>query len=109
MVMEPPRYVDEGSHRWALRNLPFLRTVFEAFEREADWPPMNVLQRRLIRAGERLNLSEAAYGLPRALGYRESPPDERIVLLLFALRYVDEAASLLDDFMRVLRLAVERY
>jgi hypothetical protein len=109
MLTEAPRYVGQPVHEWALKNREFLRVVFEAFERDAEWPPMNALQRRLVRGGARLNVSEAAYELPRALGYREAPPEERIVLSLFALRYVDEAMVLLTDFIRVLRLVADRY
>jgi hypothetical protein len=71
------------------------------------------MQRRLLRTGERTNVTQAAYDLPREFGYREGARegehDERIVLSVFALRYVDSAAAILDDFMRVLRLAVDRY
>ncbi len=106
---KPPCFINEVSHEWALRNRPFLELVFESFDQEADWPALHGMQRRLIRAGERTNVTQPAYELPRELGYREAPPDERVVLSVFALRYVDAAAAILDDFMRVFRLAVDRY
>lgn len=108
-MTDPPRHLDEPTHEWAIRNLPLLRAIFAEFDREANWPSVNVLQKRLVRKGDRVNVSQAAFELPGTLGHREAPPEERIVLSLFALRYVDEARRLLDSFVRFLRMAVERY
>lgn len=111
---EPPRYLDEPTHEWAIDNLRFLRAVFAEFDRDADWPQINVLQRRLNRRDERLNVSEAAYALPPRLGHLESPlglaaAEQQIVLSPFGLRYVEEAQGLLDTFLAFLRLVVDRY
>jgi hypothetical protein len=106
---ESPRYVNSASHAWALENRKFLELVFEAFEDEGNWPALYPMQRRLLRAGERTNIIQSTYDLPREFGYREAPPDERVVLTVFALRYVDAAAGILAHFMRVVRLAVDRY
>jgi uncharacterized protein (TIGR02391 family) len=105
-------YLSEGSQAWALRNLPFLHAVFADFCREGDWPSVDVLQRRLVKQGERLNVSEAAYALPQDLGHLESTQmlhEQQIVLTVLALGFLDEARDLLGDFIRVLRLTVERY
>ena len=115
VMADPPRYLDEETHEWALHNLPFLRAVFAEFDGDGDWPPIDVLQKRLVRKGERLNVSAAAYGLPHSLGHRESalppapPGEQHIVLSLFALRYLHEARDLLGSFMAFLRLVVDRY
>ena len=115
MIGEPPCYLDEFTHEWALNHRPFLAMVFAEFDRDADWPQVNVLQRRLIRRGERLNVTEAAFNLPPNLGRLESlsvpgsPHEQQIALSLFALRYVDDAHTLLDSFSKFLRLVVDRY
>jgi hypothetical protein len=105
----PPQHLDDDSHRWAIANTRFLNIVFEAFDREADWPPLHDLQQELAQAGDRIDLGGIAVTLPPSLGQRDGGPEERIRLSVFGLRYVDDAAVLLNDFMRVVRLAVERY
>lgn len=112
---ELPRFLDEVTHEWAVANLRFLQAVFGEFDCDADWPQINVLQRRLNRRGERLNVSDAAYHIPPNLGHLEaslglsSAGDQQIVLSPFALRYVDEAGGVLQDFTAFLRLVVSRY
>jgi hypothetical protein len=101
--------LDEQTNRWALDNRSFLARIYQAFEQEGDWPARAVLQRQLVREGEFINVSQLAVDLPPQLGHREAPPEERIVLHLLALRYVDAARPMLEQFIRVLRLAADRY
>lgn len=47
--------------------------------------------------------------MPRLLGHPEPPPEEKIVLHLFGLRYVDRAHQLLEHFVSLVKLAADRY
>jgi len=106
---DSPRYLDDATHRWAVQHRDFLAVVYEAFNEEGDWPQRGVLQRRLVREGKLIDFGQLAVELPQQLGHREAPPEERIVLRLFALRYLDEAQDLLQQFVEALKLAANRY
>lgn len=105
----PPNFAGDAHHEWALRNRPFLETVFASFNRDGDWPLLDRLQRSIIQSGGDLDITTTADSVPHPMGFREAPPRERIVLLPLAMRYVDDAQPLLDDLARVIRLAAERY
>lgn len=105
----PPRFVTSSSHEWAIANRWFLGLVFSEFDRTGDWPQLQAMQRSLAQSGDPRNVIQTAWNLPRELGHRESMPDERVVLMIFALRYVDDASELLTDYVNAFRLVAERY
>ncbi len=55
----------------------------------------------------RIDVGAAAHdGIPKPLGFRQG---ERLVLTLFGLRLIPEAAPLLEAFVQTLRVAAARY
>jgi predicted nucleotide-binding protein len=108
---EPPEHLDSDAHAWALAHRPFLRCVFEEFQRTGTWPRRDLLQRQLVATdgGNALDLWREIQGMRGELGRLEGGSEARIILTLFALRYLPEAEELLKQFTEIVTLVAERY
>jgi uncharacterized protein (TIGR02391 family) len=94
--------------RWAAEHQRFLEIIFERFDADSEWPALENLQRLLDRRGEDIDLIATARAIPIELGYFEMGA-QRPTLKLRALAFVAAAGPLVESFVRVIELAVERY
>ncbi len=94
--------------RWARDHLWLLNAVFAQFDRDADWPPIERVQRMVADSdtSRAVAVAQLAIDMPSELGARQG---ERLALTTRALSYCDEAAPLLAAFVGVIQLAVEVY
>jgi serine/threonine-protein kinase len=93
---------------WADEHADLLELVAAEFVASASWPEISALTKRLARAGKPLPLRTIFFGMPKPLGWIDHNP-ERIVLSLHGLRFAGAAWPLLEGYLAVLRLAVERF
>jgi hypothetical protein len=100
------RNVIEASE-WAAAHLSTLQAIFRAFVRDADWPQIEPLQREMDHEGLDIDLVSELQQMPPSLGGGRIPSPAHLTVR--GLREVPEATGLLDGFMAVIRLAVERY
>ena len=98
----------DAPEKWAHDHLWLLTAVFDAFDREGDWPSIEALQRTLADSDttHAVAVAQLAIDIPSELGAREG---ERIALTSRALSYCDEAAALLSRLVEAIRLAAEVY
>ena len=101
-------YVPSHVRDWAERHLELLELVAENLVTSGSWPEISVLTKRLAGAGKPTPLRSIFWGMPKPLGWIDHNP-ERIVLSLHGLRLTRAARHLLDGYLAVLRLAVERF
>lgn len=92
---------------WASQHQLVLEVIFEAFASGGQWPDIDDLQRDLDRRATPLDLYHELRAMPPSLGGGRSPSPAHLTVR--GLHRVPQAASLLDGFMRVIRLAVSRY
>jgi hypothetical protein len=100
------RNVVEASE-WAVAHLSTLQAIFRTFARDADWPQIEPLQREMDRDGLDIDLVSELQQMPPSLGGGRIPSPAHLTVR--GLRAVPQATGLLDGFMAVIRLAVERY
>ena len=93
---------------WAAEHQPLLELIAEELQASGSWPAAEPLTRKLVRRGRPTPVDDIVWRMPRPLGWVEHNPDQ-IVLSLFGLRFTEAAVPLLEGFVRVLRLAIERY
>jgi hypothetical protein len=98
---------DRCPRKWAERNRRFLELVYMRFDESGEWPRAEALQRDLLHLRDDLDVFERAEQLPRSLGALSG--DSRVFLTVTGLAHLDAARDFLDDFLRVLILAVGRY
>lgn len=106
--VKDPDYLPEDVLEWARNNRELLDLVVAELLRTGDWPTTTGLTRDLARQGRPLPLSTLLRDLPRPLGFVENHPG-RIVLLLFGLRVTSDGQRLLDPFVALLKLGIERF
>ena len=99
-----PQYVCD----WATSHIELLELVASDLVTSGSWPEVTVLTKRLAGAGTPTPLRNIFWGMPKPLGWIEQNP-ERVVLSLHGLRLTAAARPLLDGYVSVLRLAVERF
>jgi hypothetical protein len=91
---------------WAAEHLDLLVVCFEGFQRDGEWPTLELLQHDFELAGRDADVSQLAWQMPRLLGFAEQG---RLVLLVRGLSHVPGAAPLLEDWCRVLIFTYERW
>lgn len=94
--------------KWARDHAWLLNAIFAAFDRDADWPLIERVQRALadVDTSRAVAVAQLAIDMPSELGARHG---ERLALTTRALSYCDEAAPLLAAFVGAIQLAVEVY
>lgn len=97
-----------GSRAWASQHHDLLELIVQELQATGRWPSPELLTRKLVRLGKVVLVEDVVCGMPRVLGASECDP-ERVVLSVFGLRCTEAGASLLDGFLQVLRVAIERY
>lgn len=98
-VDEPAAWAAE--HRW------LLEAAFAAFNRTAEWPRVEDVQRDVADEPERaIAVAQLVIDMPSALGARFS---QTIELTTRALAHIPTAAPLLNLLVRVMQEAVSRY
>jgi hypothetical protein len=101
-------YLPSQVRDWAERHLELLELVAKDLVTSGSWPEISVLTKRLAGAGKPTPLRNIFWGMPKPLGWIDHNP-ERIVLSLHGLHLTRAARPLLDGYVTVLRLAVERF
>ena len=91
---------------WATEHRDLLECCFRRFQEAGEWPMLEQLQHDYEVAGREEDVSRLAFAMPRPLGLVEQ---QRLVLLVRALSHVPDAASLLEDWSAVLRLAYAKW
>lgn len=91
---------------WAEANSELLEITFERFCTDGNWPTLEELQHDFELRGIDISVSRLGFEMPRALGFVDQ---QHLVLLVYALSYVDAAQSLLNDWGEVLRLAYRKW
>jgi len=91
---------------WAAEHRDLLECCFERFREAGEWPTLEQLQHDYEVAGREEDVSRLAFAMPRPLGFVEQ---QRLVLLVRALSHVPDAASLLEDWSAVLKLAYAKW
>jgi TIR domain len=107
--ISPPDYLPEEVLAWARENRGLLELVVEELLTSGSWPSLKATTRKLAREGRPIPLERLLNGMPRPLGFLDSGPDRRIVLLLHGLRMTYSGQRLLAGFSAALRVARERY
>ena len=93
---------------WAAEHRELLELIAEEFQATGSWPAPEPLTRKLVRRGRPTPVDDIVWRMPRPLGWVEHNPDQ-IVLSQFGLRCTEAAVPLLEGFVQVLRIAIERY
>jgi hypothetical protein len=93
---------------WAREHLWLLDAIFALFDRDGEWPRIEVLQRVLADSdtGRAVEVPQMAIDIPSELGAREV---DRFTLTTRALSYCAGANSLLANFVAVVGQAVMGY
>jgi hypothetical protein len=92
---------------WGNAHQAMLDAIFDAFMSGADWPDINELQRDLDRRGASIDLYGELREMPPSLGGGRSPSPAHLTVR--GLHQVPRARPLLLNYMRVIRVAVDRY
>lgn len=93
---------------WCVQHHRVLDAIFESFASEGAWPDPVALERATRAGGYKLGVSAALQDFPASLGNRAYSPAE-VRLSLFGLACVPAARWLLESYVAVLRLALERF
>jgi hypothetical protein len=106
---QPPlEWLPEDERLWVARHQAVLEAIVAAFQREQQWPDPVALERDLRSRGTKIGLLAAVNSVPPSLGRREHGPG-RVVLTLFGLACVPDAAWMLESYVAALRLALVRF
>lgn len=101
-------WLPQTDRDWCLRHQRVLEVIFDAFAVEGKWPDPVALERTTRAGGEKLGIGVALQDLPASVGHRSYSPAE-VSLSLFGLACVPAARWLLDSYVAVLRLALDRF
>lgn len=88
----------------------FLQEVFDYFRAQADWPPFEYLDRKLVR---RMNARDVVMAMPQ--GFINSGSGsyyqrtDKVVMFIRALRYCTGTEEEVDDFLGAVRACVELF
>lgn len=97
----------ERAERWIDQHRAVLREIGEHWARTGEWKTVDQLGRAALRRDEEDDVFAALRDLPPALGRVEHPQD-MVRLRVRGLAVTPSTQSLLDEFIRVLRLAVHK-
>jgi hypothetical protein len=103
-----PDYLPSATVQWAVEHGELLDLVAADFLSQGAWPEITVMTKRLAAAGRPIALRNIFWEMPKPFGWIDNSED-RIKLSLFGLRFARPARPLLEGYVRVLRLAVERF
>jgi hypothetical protein len=92
---------------WGDAHQATLDAIFDAFMSGGDWPDIDELQRDLDRRRASIDLSGELREMPPSLGGGRSPSLAHLTVR--GLHQVPRALPLLLNYMRVIRVAVDRY
>ncbi len=104
-----PQWVQgvDDPEAWAVSHQWLLEAAFAAFDRTAEWPLIEDVQRDLAAEPERaVAVPQLVLDIPPSLGARMS---QRVELTVRALAHVPDAAPLLELLVLVMREAVSLY
>jgi hypothetical protein len=97
---------------WVAANTDLVTRVFEAFRTTGSWPPFDQVQWQLdeIPGSDAPQVDQVWNEAPPGATYLDQSGNaNRAALQVMALAHVPSAAPLLDKFIGVLRLAMEKY
>lgn len=97
----------ERAERWIDQHRSVLREIGEHWASTGEWKTVDQLGRAALRRDEEDDVFAALRDLPPALG-RVEPPQDMVRLRVRGLAVTPSTQSLLDEFIRVLRLAVHK-
>jgi hypothetical protein len=95
----------DAADRWSSAHHGVLSAIGRAFCAEGHWVTAAILQRRLQREGQRVEIIDAVTHMPASLGMVH-PTNEVVVLSARGLRDIPEASGLLTDLVAAVELAV---
>jgi hypothetical protein len=104
-----PEYLPDEVVAWARENRGLLEFLVEELLETGSWPALKDTTRKLAREGRPVPLERVLADMPRPLGFLDTGPERRIVLLLYGLRMTQAGQGLLTDFFAALCVARERY
>ncbi|HEU5105493.1 MAG TPA: toll/interleukin-1 receptor domain-containing protein [Solirubrobacterales bacterium] len=104
-----PDYLPEQAVAWARVNQDLLERLVDELLATGSWPALKAMTRKLAREGKPIALERVLNDMPRPLGFLDTGPDSRIVLLLHGLRMTHTGRKLLAGFTSALLVAKERY
>lgn len=104
-----PDYLPEQVVVWAEDNRDLLEFLVEELLATGSWPALKGTTRKLAREGKPILLERVLGDMPRPLGFLDTGPDRRVVLLLHGLRMTHTGQKLLAGFSGALLVAKERY
>lgn len=117
MSAEPPD-TSRGARLWdELRSFVsrdpdlarYMQLSFDEFHRRGEWPSIEQLQKRLLRAGDHIDLYAVAARIPGELGTDPVRVQSKCYLAVAGVAVCDGSEDECRDFLRVLRLAVDKY
>ena len=105
---ELPSWLSPRTRIWAEENRAVLNAIYSAFHGSGSWPDPVQLERELRASGMRIGLVSSLDNLPPELGSHQTYPS-RVRLSLLGLGCVPAARRLLQRYLAVVHLAIERY
>ena len=87
----------------------YMQLSFDAFHSSAEWPDIERLQRQLVRQNDSLDLYAIGARIPIELGNNPARMDNRCFLNAAGIALCTGSEEEIDDFLRVLELAVQKY
>lgn len=101
-------WLPDLEREWVEQNMYFLDGIWERLVKDGDWPDPTELQRQLRAEDKSRRVAQALGSAPRSLVVKEySPPSAR--LTVFGLGCVEAAREILEQYLTVARLALERF
>ncbi len=89
------------------RQLRVMKLALRSFWANGEWPHVSSLQQDVARSGSTFDVRETAAQLPGRYGGVDDA--DRLVLTLAGVRACDAGHELLNDYVRVVRFAGQRY
>src|SRR5438105_15681604 len=86
-----------------------MQLSFDHFHQIGAWPNVERLQRRLLRDGDHIDLYSIGARIPSELGTDPVRVENRCYLTVPAIAFCSGSEEEIGDFLKVLKLAVERY
>jgi serine/threonine-protein kinase len=105
---ELPNYLPPATVEWAIEHADLLDLVAADVLAHGEWPEIAAMTKRLAAAGMPTAVRDIFWQMPKPFGWIDSS-SEQIRLSLFGLRFARPARPLLEGYVGVLRLAVERF
>lgn len=94
---------------WVLTNRGLVDRAFAVWLEAGDWPTVERLQRDLDRGGDPAEVEAAYRAMPTYMGEVYPRTVGTVVLPLYVLRFVPDAAPLLSVCWQILRRGIELY